>query len=38
MLSTDDTTHFDYEDDYHKGCWNVSHYWQQSYSGLRSHR
>ena len=32
-----DTTHFDSEDDYRTGCWNVSHYQQQqSCSGLRS--
>ena len=32
-----DTTHFDSEDDYRTGCWNVSHcQQQQSYSGLRS--
>ena len=30
-------THFDSEDDYHTGCWNVSHcQQQQSHSGLRS--
>ena len=31
-----DTTHFDSEDDYSKGCWNISHCSQQeqSYSGL----
>ena len=32
-----DTTHFDSEDDYRRGCRNVSHcQQQQSYSGLRS--
>ena len=34
-----DTTHFDSEDDYCTGCWNISHcQQQQSYSGLRSPR
>ena len=32
-----DTTHFDSEDDYRTGCWNVSHcQQQQSHLGLRS--
>ena len=30
------STHFDSEDEYHTGCWNVSHCQQQSYSGLHS--
>lgn len=28
-------THFDFEDDCHTGCRNVSHFQQQSSSGLR---
>ena len=31
-----DTTHFDSENVYHAGCWNISHCQQQSYSGLCS--
>ena len=34
---TQPTNHFDSEDDYRTGCWNVSHrQQQQSYSELRS--
>ena len=36
LINWRDTTHFDSEDDYHTGCQTVSHWQQQSYSGLHS--
>ena len=34
LIPSTDTAHFDSEDDYRSGCWNVSHCQQESYSTL----